>query len=142
MLVDQLKVALADAFAFYLKAQFYHWNIEGPNFIQYHDFLGNLYSDVHGSVDSIAELIRTQNSYAPGTLSRLKELTTIEESEVVPDAKTMLSNLETENFKVLASLLKSYELAEQASEFGVSNYIQDRIQAHEKHSWMLKSLLK
>lgn len=142
MLVDQLKVTLADVFAFYLKAQFYHWNVEGPNFVQYHNFLGDLYSDVHGSVDSIAELIRTQNSYAPGTLARLKELTTLEESEVVPDAKTMLSNLETENFKVLASLLKSYEFAEQASEFGVSNYIQDRIQAHEKHSWMLKSLLK
>ena len=142
MLVDQLKVTLADVFAFYLKAHFYHWNVEGPDFVQYHDFLGDLYEEVHGSVDSIAELIRTLDSYAPGTLTRLKELSTVQESDVVPDARTMIANLETENIRVRASLLRAYQLAEQESEFGVSNYLQDRIQAHEKHSWMVRSILK
>ena len=51
MLVDQLKIVQADAFTLYLKAHFYHWNIEGPNFPQYHDFLQNFYEDVFASVD-------------------------------------------------------------------------------------------
>lgn len=142
MLVDQLKITHADVFTFYLKTHFYHWNIEGTNFPQYHEFLGNLYEEVYSSVDPIAELIRTLDSYTPGTLGRIKELTNIEESEIIPDARTMLSNLNIENLKVRASLLASYDLAEKESEFGVSNFLQDRIQAHEKHSWMLRSILK
>ena len=97
MLIDELKKVHADAFTYYLKAHFYHWNVEGPNFPQYHDFLQNLYQEVFASIDSLAELIRTLDSYAPGTLTRLKELTSIEETDDVPDAKTMMTRLLQEN---------------------------------------------
>ena len=142
MLIDELKKVHADAFTFYLKAHFYHWNVEGPNFPQYHDFLQNLYQEVFASIDSLAELIRTLDSYAPGTLTRLKELTTIEETDDVPDAKTMMTRLLQENNILRASLLTAYTTADTTGEVGISNFLQDRIQAHEKHSWMLRSILK
>ena len=142
MLLDELKKVHADAFTFYLKAHFYHWNVEGPDFPQYHDFLQNLYQEVFASIDSLAELIRTLDSYAPGTLTRLKELTTIEETDDVPDAKTMMTRLLQENNILRASLLTAYTTADTTGEVGISNFLQDRIQAHEKHSWMLRSILK
>lgn len=142
MLVDQLKIVQADAFTLYLKAHFYHWNIEGPNFPQYHDFLQNFYDDVFASVDTFAELIRTLDTYAPGTLSRFKALTTIDESDTVPDAMTMISNLQNENNSMLITLLKAYEMADAETEIGIANFLQDRIQSHEKHGWMLRSILK
>lgn len=142
MLVDVLKLVLANNFTLYLKAQYFHWNIEGSDFLQYHDFLGELYKDVHQSVDAIAELIRTQDAYAPGTLTRLRELSTIDESDVVPDARTMLSVLMEDNKTVIASLSAAYQVAEENKQLGISNYLQDRIQAHEKHDWMLRSILK
>ena len=142
MLIDELKKVHADAFTFYLKAHFYHWNVEGPDFPQYHDFLQNLYQEVFASIDSLAELIRTLDSYAPGTLTRLKELTTIEETDDVPDAKTMMTRLLQENNILRASLLTAYKTADTSGEVGISNFLQDRIQAHEKHSWMLRSILK
>ena len=142
MLLDELKKVHADAFTFYLKAHFYHWNVEGSDFPQYHDFLQNLYQEVFTSVDTLAELIRTLDSYAPGTLTRLKELTTIEETDDVPDAKTMMSRLLQENNILRASLLTAYTTADTTGEVGISNFLQDRIQAHEKHSWMLRSILK
>ena len=142
MLIDELKKVHADAFTFYLKAHFYHWNVEGPDFPQYHDFLQNLYQEVFASIDSLAELIRTLDSYAPGTLTRLKELTTIEETDDVPDAKTMMTRLLQENNILRASLLTAYTTADTTGEVGISNFLQDRIQAHEKHSWMLRSILK
>ena len=142
MLIDELKKVHADAFTFYLKAHYYHWNVEGPNFPQYHDFLQNLYQEVFASVDSIAELIRTLDSYAPGTLTRLKELTSIEETDDVPDGTTMMSRLLQENNILRASLLTAYRTAESTGEVGISNFLQDRIQAHEKHAWMLRSILK
>jgi len=142
MLVDQLKIVQADAFTYYLKAHFYHWNIEGSNFPQYHDFLNELYNDVFLSVDTFAELIRALNSYAPGTLSRFKSLTNIEESDSIPDAMTMMKNLYEQNNIMLASLLKAYKVADDEDEIGCANFLQDRIQQHEKHSWMLKSIIK
>ena len=142
MLIDELKKVHADAFTFYLKAHFYHWNVEGPDFPQYHDFLQNLYQEVFASIDSLAELIRTLDSYAPGTLTRLKELTTIEETDDVPDARTMMTRLLQENNILRASLLTAYTTAETTGEVGISNFLQDRIQAHEKHAWMLRSILK
>ena len=142
MLIDELKKVHADAFTFYLKAHFYHWNVEGPNFPQYHDFLQNLYQEVFASIDTLAELIRTLDSYAPGTLTRLKELTTIEETDDVPDAKTMMTRLLQENNILRASLLSAYKTADTTGDVGISNFLQDRIQAHEKHSWMLRSIVK
>lgn len=142
MLIEQLKHVHANAFTFYLKAHFYHWNIEGANFPQYHKFLEDLYTEVFQSVDAIAELIRTLDSYAPGTLGRLKELTSIQESDDIPDATGMISNLQTENNIMRASLMTAYNTANDSGEIGIANYLQDRIQAHEKHAWMLRSILK
>lgn len=142
MLIDQLKHVHANAFTYYLKAHFYHWNIEGANFPQYHEFLQNLYQEVFESVDTIAELIRTLDSYAPGTLGRLKELTSIQESDDIPDAMTMMSNLQSENNIMRASLMTAYNTANDTGEIGIANFLQDRIQAHEKHGWMLRSILK
>ena len=39
-LIEVMKKVLADTFALYLKAHNYHWNVEGPNFPQYHEFFG------------------------------------------------------------------------------------------------------
>ena len=142
MLVETLKTTLADTFVLYFKAHSYHWNIEGSDFAQYHDFIGDFYADVFASVDSIAELIRTMDAYAPTSLARLQALTQMEEEENILSAKEMLVRLRQDNDKYLAQLVKTYNEAETASEFGVSNHIQDRIQAHEKHAWMLRAITK
>ncbi len=142
MLVETLKTTLADTFVLYFKAHSYHWNIEGSDFAQYHDFIGDFYADVFASVDSIAELIRTLDAYAPTSLARLQALTQMEEEENILSAKEMLVRLRQDNDKYLAQLVKTYNEAETASEFGVSNHIQDRIQAHEKHAWMLRAITK
>lgn len=141
-LAEALKVALADTFAFYLKAHNFHWNVTGPHFAEYHGFLGGLWEEVFGAVDLIAEGIRTLDAFAPGSFSRYKELSSIEDELNIPEASVMLSNLSADNEKVLASLTKAYEIAESAKKYGISNFLQDRITAHEKHGWMLRSFKK
>jgi starvation-inducible DNA-binding protein len=141
-LAQSLKVALAESFSFYLKAHKFHWNVEGPDFVQYHEFLANLYTEVWAGVDVIAELIRTLEIYAPGSYTEFKELSTIAEAETISDGLSMLNTLLNDNNSVLVSLLKAYKLAEAAGEIGISNSIQDRITTHQKHGWMLKSLTK
>lgn len=142
MLVDNLKTNLADLYALYIKAQNYHWNVEGPDFAQYHEFLGKFYDSVGGQIDSVAELIRTLDEYAPGSFSRFSELTSIEDERSIRKSLEMFTILNMDNQKVLTNLRSTYEVAEQEKQFGISNHIQDLITAHEKHGWMLRSFLK
>lgn len=142
MLQDTLRKVIADAYVLYFKAHSYHWNIEGPNFPQYHEFLSNFYEDVFGSIDALAELIRTLDAYAPTTLRGLLDRTELSEADSIPSAIDMMTMLRGDNDIYLASLVRAYDEAEKASEFGISNYLQDRIQAHEKHAWMFRSIVK
>ena len=139
-LVPQMKIVLASVFSFYLKAHNFHWNVEGPNFPQYHSFFGSLYDEVFDSVDTIAEHIRTLNSYAPGSLARYSQLSVIEDQTNIPSAKAMVTELYTDNIKIISELTKAYNLAEQAKKPGLSNFLQDRINVHEKHGWQLKAI--
>lgn len=139
---ESLKVALADTFAFYLKAHYFHWNVTGADFAQYHDFLGDLYEEVYGAVDPIAELIRTTGEFSPGSFSRFAELTTIQEQTGIPAAESMIVELLSDNYKVIASLTAAYNTAEEEKRFGISNFIQDRLTAHDKHKWMLTAFSK
>ena len=141
-LIEQLKIILGTNFALYLKAHNYHWNIEGANFPQYHSFLDSFYNSVWAQSDDIAEHIRQLNSYAPGSFSRFSDLSAIEEATTVPDAHTMFVNLKNDNDNFIVLLRAGIVLADEASEPAVSNFLQDLLGAHQKHAWMLRSIVK
>lgn len=138
-LIDAMKKALADTFALYLKAQYYHWNVEGADFYQYHNLFGDLYAEIYAAVDPMAEHIRALNAYAPGSLGRFQELTTIEDENAVPSALEMINRLGADNQKAIATLKAAQTLADTEGEVGVSNFLQDRIDIHQKHAWMLRA---
>lgn len=142
MLKDKLKTILGTYFAFYIKAAGFHWNIEGPNFPQYHKFLGDLYNEVYGSIDQLAEIIRQLDSYAPGSMARFQELSIIEEQTQIPRAELMMLELYEDNQKIVALLKETFHACEAEDEQGVADFIAGRIDAHAKHSWMLRSILK
>jgi starvation-inducible DNA-binding protein len=141
-LIVALKKVLADTFIMYYKAHSYHWNVEGSNFPQYHSFLNDLYEEIFGAVDNIAEHIRQIDGYTPTSLTELKSYSMISEDEDVVSAMSMMNRLLDANNLVLASLMMAYQAAEQATEIGLSNFLQDRVAAHQKHGWMLKSITK
>ena len=137
-LIEQLKTILGTNFALYLKAHGYHWNIEGPNFPQYHKFLGKFYESVYGNVDPIAEHIRALNSYAPGSLARMLELADIQEATNIPDGIAMMRDLAADNDRFILHLRAGIVAADGANEPAVGNFLQDLLDAHQKHGWMLK----
>jgi starvation-inducible DNA-binding protein len=139
---DAVRVTMADTFAMYLKTHNYHWNVEGENFYQYHKFFKKLYEELFAAVDVIAEEIRGLNEYAPGSFSRFSELSSIEDATTVPDGVTMAANLLKDNDTVIASLTNAFKLAEAADKVGLSNMLQNRIDIHTKHGWMLRSTTK
>jgi starvation-inducible DNA-binding protein len=141
-LQEIMKKVLADTFALYLKAHNYHWNVEGSNFPQYHEFFGNLYEELHDAVDPIAEEIRSLDTYAPGSFTRFMELTEIEDETSVPTGVEMARRLMTDNERVIATLNIAFKLAEQFDKQGLADFLAGRIDAHNKHGWMLRSITK
>lgn len=138
-----LTLALANTYVMSFKAQTYHWNVEGMFFPMFHDFFGELYEELYGSVDDLAERIRTLDGYAPVSIASLLRFATVREDDVKPDnVSAMVSNLLVACEETSASLNKAFALAEAQNNQGLMDLIAGRLDAHAKHHWMLKSILK
>lgn len=143
MLSDVLKTLLATEYAFVVKAQFFHWNVEGPDFAQLHEFFGEIYNEVYdNSIDQTAEYIRTLDDYTPGSFERFQELSEIKGQTKVPRARLMIEELLANNNQMIDLLNRAFAAAEQEKQEGIANFIAERIDAHGKHGWMLRSFLK
>jgi starvation-inducible DNA-binding protein len=136
------KIAFASEYAFFIKAQNFHWNVEGMLFEQFHTLFGRIYDEVYGSIDPFAENIRKLGSYTPASYARLSMLSQIEDENQLLDSKAMVIELLNDSDKMVKVLKMVYDLAEQSGEHGFSNFLAERMDAHRKHSWMLRSTLK
>lgn len=141
-MINDAKIALASTFAMYLKAHNYHWNVEGADFPQLHEFFGNLYEDLYGAVDPIAEHIRAMDSYCPGSFTRFAELSVVADELKIPAAVEMVRRLAEDNSNVRETFRKAAASAEAGGDIGAANFFQERFDAHSKHGWMLNAILK
>jgi len=142
MLSDLLKTYLASTFSYYLKSHMFHWNVEGPDFGELHEFFSNIYEDSYSAVDPIAEYIRTTEEYAPGSLSRFQELTQIQDQTKVPRARLMLEELLADTQTMIDLSLAVFNSATEANRQDIANFAAERQSRHGKYQWQLKSYLK
>jgi starvation-inducible DNA-binding protein len=141
-LVKSLKVLMSDVVTFYFMAHGYHWNVEGPDFNQYHSFFSDIYEDAYGSIDAIAENIRKLDDYAPFSLKKFAELTTVTFKDVEPTPKAMSKALLAANEEVLKTLNDAFKKASKADEQGIADFLSGRIDMHKKWAWQLRASTK
>jgi starvation-inducible DNA-binding protein len=143
VLVDDLKTLLATQYAFVLKAQLFHWNVEGPDFSQLHKFFGKIYEEVYeNSIDQTAEFIRILDDYTPGSFERFSELSLIPGQTKIPRARLMIEELFNDSEQLIALLNQCFDVAEAEDQQGICDFLAGRIDALGKHRWMLRSFLK
>lgn len=143
MLVDDLKTLLATQYAFVIKAQLFHWNVEGPDFAQLHEFFGNIYEEVYeNSIDQTAEFIRILDDYTPGSFERFAELSLISGQTKIPRARLMIEELFADAEQLIALLNQCFDVSEAEDQQGICDFLAGRIDAMGKHRWMLRSFLK
>jgi starvation-inducible DNA-binding protein len=142
MLSDQLKVLLGSTFVVYTKTHGFHWNIEGSNFPQYHKLLNKFYDEIYESIDVIAEYIRTLNVYTPETLSRMLELSIIEEQPMIPRAQLMLTELLADYQAMTELVTEIFDVATEQNAQGIANYMAELQDLYTKQAWMLRATLK
>lgn len=133
------RIAFASEYSFGLKAQNFHWNVEGTDFYEYHELFERIYGEVNGTIDDFAENIRKLQIYTPASLGAFSMLTQVTDENGVLGAQAMVKELLQDNGIMLVILKKTYDAAEAQSKHGFSNYLAERMDAHEKHGWMLRS---
>jgi starvation-inducible DNA-binding protein len=142
MLSDSLKVLLASTQSFAIKSQNFHWNIEGSDFPQYHEFFDTLYGDVSGTIDRIAEYVRILGAYTPGSLSRYSELSIIQDQTKIPRAELMFAESLQDCETMIQLVVEMFDQATQERQQGIANYMAELQDLYAKKAWFIRSILK
>ena len=138
-----MKIVLANTYAMYFKAQGFHWNVEGKDFSQLHDFFATIYQELISAVDVIAEEIRALDEYAPYGLSTLASIATIKDNTIYGiNTAAMFTDLLDANNSVIEALKSAHTLAEGQNNRGLVNLIEERLDVHAKHGWMIRASSK
>jgi len=138
---QELTKVLADSFAVYLKTHGYHWNVRGPEFFSFHNLLEQQYREIWAALDDIAERIRALGVLAPQSFSGFGNLTAIKDGDPEKEATAMLKELMQDHETLIATTRKALEAAAGAGDEASADLMTQRLAAHEKFAWMLRSTL-
>ena len=141
-IADGLSRLLADTYTLYLKTHNFHWNVKGPMFQTLHLMFETQYNELALAVDLIAERIRALGLPAPGTYSAYAKLSSIPETEGVPEAKEMIRLLVEGQEAVVRTARGIFPVVEKSNDEPTADLLTQRMQVHEKTAWMLRSLLE
>lgn len=142
MLSDNLKILLASTQSYAIKSQNFHWNIEGSDFPQYHEFYDTLYNDVNETIDQIAEYIRILGHYTPGSLQRYGELTIIQDQIKIPRAELMFMETLQDTEKMIEMVVVMFDEATNEKQQGIANFLAELQDLYGKKAWFIRSILK
>ena len=144
-IADGLSHFLADAYTLYLKTHNFHWNVTGPMFNTLHVMFETQYTEQWAALDDIAERIRALGFHAPGSYAEFTQLSSIEEEPGIGDPldwREMVRQLTVGNEAVCRTARKVLKGADAADDEPSVDLLTQRLQAHEKYAWMLRSLLQ
>lgn len=138
---EKLTEVFCDNFVAYYRAHSTHFNIRGRNFYSDHKLLQKIYEDLQEQIDTIGELIRACGELAPETITDIVNTASLADSTTGDSAMEMLQ-LDLDAQEHLIEAYKDLnEIAEEEDYEDIANFAQDRIRAHKKFAWMLRSTL-
>lgn len=136
--IDGLNAVLGETFRLYVQTHGYHWNVEGANFRQLHATFEGQYQNLWAALDIIAERIRTQGAYAPGSVADLMALAEPEDTPA-QSANDMIAKLIAGNEALAATLRNAIVTSADAGDEVSAGMLTDRLEWHEKELWMMKA---
>ena len=146
MIIDELKVALANHIEAALTVQSYHWNVEGLDFSQYHSFFGEVYVEYFDQVDRLAEYIRIiskAEEYVNASVDVVKLNKTVKSNVVVGSKpKQMIAEIIVLNDVLTENIDSLFKLATEANEQGLADYCAGYLDSLAKLRWKLVAITK
>lgn len=138
----QVSKVFATLLAFGLKAQNFHWNVEGQNFVEYHKLFDKLSHKAYKQLDCVAEGLRNMGMYVAANFEDLKALSAIQDTRNVPSNREMLAIL-LNDCRVLSSLVATTcKALEVAGEHGMYHLLGHLAKNLNKAEYLLVSANK
>jgi starvation-inducible DNA-binding protein len=141
-LFKQLSDAQASLFILFQKTWIYHWNVVGSDFQQLHTLFGEQYQTMFEEIDTLTEHMRYLGMKPVSTLTRIVEVSIINEANSSANAETMIGELRDDNMKLCDIFTDVSEEADTQKLYATSNLVQSIIETHGKFVWMLRSFLE
>lgn len=141
-LINTLKRLLADNIALKFKSHGYHWNVEGDEFKQFHDFFAEIYENFDDATDTYAEWLRIFKEYAPYRLVDFFDSSNVSEPMIVGDVQPMLADLYTSIETHIIDLVAAGRAANAAGEFGLANFFADQQTISQKFCWQIRASME
>lgn len=139
MIDIKLITASANLFETYRRAHLYHINVDGANFVQYHEFLKDLYESIQSNFDDCAERLRVEGFKLPGDFE--SKSTIIADSKDFNDCMKMFEDLRLSLLITIHSIKEARAEAERIESFGTVAAMESMIEQLSKKEWMIRSIL-
>ena len=106
-----------------------------------HKLLEQQYNEIWAALDDIAERIRALGELAPQSASAFANLTSIKDGDPEKSAPEMLNELMRDHETLIATMRAAIEVADEDGDDVTVDLLTQRLSAHEKFAWMLRSTL-
>lgn len=139
-----LNTLLADEFVLYTKTKFYHWNVTGPSFNEYHLFFDTQAEELEDTIDEVAERARSIGHFTIGTLSDFSKMTRLIEHSQGPLNKglQLVQNLLDDHETLARTLRKDIGIVNDTNkDISTTDFLTGVLERHEKMAWMLRAYL-
>ena len=137
---DNLNAVLADGNVLYLKLRKFHWNLKGPDFMQFHHLFEEQYEALEKAIDEVAERISTLGGMAVGTTIEFGKLSQLKESPGTCPAPLEMPKqpLKKKKKKEKTNKTEIDDCEEKYEDKGTTDFLTGLMQDHEKMAWQLR----
>jgi len=139
-LPGQLREILGETICLKYKSHAAHWNLEGEDFPQYHAFFHDMYEALEEAIDPTAEYLRALGFKAPATIYQAIAYQPADMLTEEAPLPALLASITLDNMRMCDLLQGGIYFAGIAAEYGVQNFLQDRLGYHQKLRWMLRAI--
>jgi DNA-binding ferritin-like protein len=104
-------------------------------------FLEEIYADAQESIDAYGEQLRRLGQYPDISYSALQDAATIDLLQgVVKEPEAMWPQLIKDLDTIILNLQDTFDAATGQREYGLQNFLADRIDTHKKQLWMIEAI--
>lgn len=141
-MVTAMNLLLANYHVHYQKLRKFHWNVEGPDFFELHEYFEEEYNAVKLNIDAIAERIRVFDKKPWATLKMYLKKSEIKEVEDELTSYEMAREI-LNDFEILLSFMMDVsDAAREVGDVSTIDLMTQFIQRMEKRHWMLTAWTK
>ena len=134
-IIDALNTDLAASYVLYHQLKKHHWNVEGAEFLQLHEYLGEVAEDVEYAADAFAERAQAIGGVPLSGGSTFEKHAPVEpEGDDVYDIRTSLAN----DMEMMATMIETMRdhvaLASELGDYTTEEILRDELETLEEHA--------